>query len=284
MFSLSLGDLTVQLIDPNSAEDRPRLGTRYCWGGYIWQVRDSKAGDLFTGPQYPEPNPTAFNGQGAPEALRWADRATGRHLHFEGRRGMILGIGEVALQEDGSPVVKQPCAWTVTPNATSYEFCTQQSFAGWAVQLQKSVSVQGRTVTSSTRVTNTGTRPLPLHWFAHPFFALTDRLITGEFPAGFGIADNPGFSLANRRFAMKERYATVFDGHFELLHLPQAPLDATFSHPRLKFVRFSVDFVAQEMPVWANNNTFSIEPYLITELAPGAIRSWSAKYEFGPMA
>jgi hypothetical protein len=36
--------------------------------------------------------------------------------------------------------------------------------------------------------------------------------------------------------------------------------------------------------VWGNSNTWSIEPYITSELAAGATRTWTLRYEFGPTA
>lgn len=60
------------------------------------------------------------------------------------------------------------------------------------------------------------------------------------------------------------------------------PLRARVSHPLLREIVFTTDFPPDLCPVWGNSNTWSIEPYLITELAPGATRTWSLRYEFGP--
>jgi hypothetical protein len=121
-----------------------------------------------------------------------------------------------------------------------------------------------------------------LHWFAHPFFALTDRLITCDLPAGWGVDENVGYALdAANRLSFKRRFLHRDDGHFEPLRIGPAPLKAKLSHPRLRELVFSSDFVPDFCPVWGNSNTWSIEPYLQTELAPGATRAWTLQYEFG---
>jgi outer membrane immunogenic protein len=101
MLTLTVNSLAVELLNPADTGDRARLGTRYCWGGYIWQVHDQQAGPLLTGPEWPHPTPTPFNGQGLPESFRHTEFGTERPLMLENGRGFILGVGEVAPGDDG---------------------------------------------------------------------------------------------------------------------------------------------------------------------------------------
>ena len=117
MLSLSLNSLSVDLLNPADARDRGRMGTRYCWGGYIWQVYDQQAGPLLTGPEWPDPSPTPFNGQGLPESFRHTELGTDRALMLEDGRGFIIGIGEVAPNDAGESAVTKPCQWSVTRSA-----------------------------------------------------------------------------------------------------------------------------------------------------------------------
>jgi hypothetical protein len=285
MLSLANETLRVELLDPADATDRARLGIRYAWGGYIWQVHDAAAGPLLTGPEWPVDRPIPFNGQGLPESFRHAEFGTGRPLILEDRRGFIIGIGDVAPNMAGELAVTTPCAWHLTRAPDAIEFCTSQSGHAHACQLTRRVALAGRTLTSSTQLTNTGHRPLPLHWFAHPFFALTDRLLTCELPADWGMAENIGYALdARNRLSFKRRFLHRDDGHFEPLRVGPSPLRAVISHPRLAHVVFSTDFVPDTCPVWGNSNTWSIEPYIQSELAPGASRAWTLRYEFIPAA
>lgn len=281
MLSIASDSLRAEVLNPADPTNRTRLGTRYCWGGYVWQVHDPIAGPLLTGPEWPEEQPLPFNGQGLPESFRHAEFGSGRPLILEDRRGFIIGIGEVAPDTTGELVVTQPCTWTITAAPDALEFCTAQAGNGHAVQLSRRVALTGRALTSSTRLTNTGERPLPLHWFAHPFFALTDRLLTCDLPATWGMAENVGYALDDsNRLSFKRRFENKDDGHFEKLRIG-GPLHCVLSHPRLTGLVFSTDFVPDMCPVWGNNNTWSIEPYIQSELAPGATRTWMLTYEFG---
>ncbi len=284
MFSLTSETLRADILDPREAADRARLGTRYCWGGYIWQVRDHQAGPLLTGPEWPLEAPLPFNGQGLPESFRHAVFGTNQPLILEDRRGFIIGIGEVAPNPEGELTVTHPCVWTITPAQDAVEFHTTQSGNGYACRLTRSVALAGCNLASSTRITNTGDRPLPLHWFAHPFFALTDRLLTCKLPSDWSMAENIGYALdAQNRLSFKRRFLHRDDGHFEQLRIGASPLRCTVSHPQLTGIVFSTDFTPDMCPVWGNSNTWSIEPYIQSELAPGATRAWTLAYEFGPL-
>jgi hypothetical protein len=59
--------LSVLILDPT--EDTHLFGSRYCTGGYIWQIFHKKYGELLRGPHYPQKCPPVFDGQGAPEFL-----------------------------------------------------------------------------------------------------------------------------------------------------------------------------------------------------------------------
>ncbi len=283
MLSLRNAALEVDLLDPADPVDRRRLGTRYCWGGYIWQVSDPTIGPLLAGPEWPVDKPTPFNGQGLPESFRHAEFGTGRPLIIEDRRGFIIGIGDVGLNMAGVLDVLAPAPWSVTTSHGAIEFCTEQSGNGYACQLTRRVALSGRTLTSSTRLANLGERPLPLHWFAHPFFALDDRLITCGLPATWGMDDNVGYECDDaHRLTFKRRFQHRDDGHFEQLKIGAGtPLRAELSHPQLTGIVLSTDFVPDSCPVWGNSNTWSIEPYLATDLSPGTDRAWTLTYAFG---
>lgn len=285
MLTLSNNDLYVSLLDPHDPTDRQRVGTRYAWGGYVWQVEDATVGPLLAGPEWPTSTPDPYNGQGLPESFRSHEFGTDRLLMIENGTGFIIGVGDVAETRDGDLRVTAPCKWEIASDEDELVFRTEQSGNGYACRLTRRVRLKGRSLVSTSVLENLGERSLPLHWFAHPFFALTDGQITCELPASWSMDANEGFALDDaNRLSLKRRFRDTKDGHFELLHVGLEPLCAVLSHPMLSEVRFATDFVPDLCPVWGNSATWSIEPYLVTDLAPGAERAWSLTYTFGPVS
>ncbi len=281
MLHLENNSLRVDLLDPANPEEITRQGTRYCWGGYIWQVHDARRGPLISGPEYPKPDPTPFNGQGLPESFRHRAR-DGTPLTWSGSTGLGVGIGVLAAGEKDAVSLATPSAWTVSRFPDHLIFQTRQAAAGLSYELTRKVELVDREIGSYNQLTNVGEVPLVLHWFAHPFWSLTGNRARVVLPAGTTVPDNAGFALAaDGTLTFKRPFVTKDDNQFALLTLPKdRPLTVAVDHPQLTRVTFATSFVPNECPVWANAHTVSVEPYLHLRLAPGESRHWHLKHGF----
>jgi hypothetical protein len=281
MLRLENASLQVDLLDPADPSDAERQGSRYGWGGYIWQVHDAQRGPLLAGPEYPRPDPTGFNGQGLPESFRHRTR-DGSPLTWAGDTGLGIGIGILATAGKNPALVREPCAWTVLRHPGQLVFQTRQAAAGLACELVRKVELVGRAIHSFNELTNVGDHPLVLQWFAHPFWALTGNRAQIRLPAGTTVADNPGFAVAaDGVLTFRRPFITKEDSQFALLSLPRDQVLAlTVDHPKVSRVTFETNFVPDECPVWANAHTISVEPYLNLRLAPGETRHWQLKHGF----
>jgi hypothetical protein len=279
MLSLANAELTVDLIDP--AAEHARLGPRFCWGGYIWQVHDREVGTLLTGPEWPKPDPLPHNGQGLPESFRHST-TDGQPLLWNGTTGLAPGAGVLGRDAEGKVVVTTPCRWEIAPQPDRITFRTTQAVAGWAYELERTIELHGRELVSRSRLTNRGTDRLKLEWFAHPFFALeSSGVLTATLAPGVGLPDNPGYALAGRQLTFKRPFVGVDDGCLVHLALPAGRTFAVaLTHPKLKSVGFTADLVPFKCVLWANGNTLSFEPFLALDLAPGETREWTLKYDF----
>lgn len=279
MLPLENPHLRIELLDP--VADANRQGARYCWGGYIWQVHDARLGPLLAGPEFPRPDPTAFNGQGLPESFRHRTR-DGRPLTWQGCEGLAIGAGRLRMDDQGSVSVAEPCAWTTTRRPDALIFQTRQAVAGFSYELSRSIALRDRTIESHTQLTNVGETLLACQWFAHPFWPLSAGRACVRLPAGTVLPDNPGFALAtDGTLSFPRPFVTADDSQFALLTLPPSgTLVVTVDHPRLAGVRFTTSFPPDECPVWANSRTISVEPYLNLRLSPGETRRWHVHHEF----
>jgi hypothetical protein len=288
MLRLANRELALDLLDPADAADTARQGWRYCWGGYIWQVTDAQLGPLVSGPAYPNPTPTVFDGQGLPESFRHNRRADSTRLTWAGDSGLALGAGVLAANSGRGPQapdavrIVEPCQWTVTKFPDHLIFQTRQAAGGLSYELSRKIELRDRTITSFTQLTNAGELPLPLQWFPHPFWALTESRARVQLPAGTTIPENPGFAIDGEGvLTFKRPFVGPRDSQFALLALPPGrALAVSVDHPRLARVTFETSFVPDECPVWANPRTISVEPHLSLTLAPGETRHWHVRHGF----
>lgn len=285
MLRLENAALRVDLLDPASPVDAARQGTRYCHGGYIWQVHDAALGPLLSGPEFPHPAPSAFNGQGLPESFRHRTR-DGRPLTWVDGIGLAPGIGLLETDTAGAPRLAVPCAWQTEISGSRARFATRHAHGARAYTLVRTVELVGGTVLSSTEFANVGDAPLALQWFAHPFFPLAAGRLRVAFPVGTALPENRGFALgADAVLEFRRPFLAAADDQFVLAALPPgAPFAVTLDHSLVSRVGFSADFVPAECPLWANARTFSVEPYLDLALTPGEARRWCLRYVFRPPA
>lgn len=284
MFALENTELSVSLLDP--AADRVHLGSRYCAGGYIWQVTDAQHGTLFTGPRWPDPYPDVFDGQGAPDMFLAALGAD--NVPVGGEVG-VIGVGRVRRTSPiepfsvrHNPEVIEFIPWQVSRTADSVTMETQQTFGAWAYRLTRHVALSGRTLSSRTEIESQGEAPLPVRWFAHPFFPLTADGVLCRFSMPIVVPENPGFYLNDEGFVCRKEGYDWPQGCFQALDFTPEGESLTIveRHPAVGEVTTRTDFAPSFMPIWGNENTFSFEPYFVRELAAGDRATWHMFYTF----
>ena len=269
MFTLKNDTLEVVVLDP--VADSGRFGTRYCTGGYIFQVTDATHGPLMTGPTYPDAFDW-FNGQGIPDAFNLAPLKVA-----EGNTAMLLGIGLCDLQKNE---IEELCKWQVAQTDGQIKFTTQHVFQDWAVDLVRTVKLINRTIRSETEVRNVGKKFLPISWFPHPFYPHpnTDELLKLNIPVTFG--ESSGYVQAESGFIARKGWPWT-NGHYQALdHAAANALVVIQRHPKLGQVTATCSYIPTFFPIWGNPITFSWEPFYERTVAPGQSASWTIDYDF----
>ncbi|MCB0060938.1 MAG: hypothetical protein KDE19_02440 [Caldilineaceae bacterium] len=284
MYTLESATLSVSILDP--VADQVRLGSRYCTGGYIYQITDEAQGVLLTGPQYPAPYPDTFDGQGAPDMFF---TPLGAEETPMGEEVGVIGVGRVRRTSPiepfsvrHNPEVAEFVTWQVEESGNSITMRTEQRFRDWAYRLTRRVTLAGRTVHSHTEIESTGTAQLPVRWFAHPFFPLTEDRVYSQFSMPVSMPENEGYFLDKEGFICQKPEYDWQRGFYQALSYekPAGGITITQKHPVVDEVITTTDFAPDFLPVWSNANTFSFEPYFDAKLNQGETAAWRISYEF----
>jgi hypothetical protein len=283
VLTLANGGLRVEVLDPRA--DVERLGARYCAGGYVWQVHDERLGALLSGPCFPDPTPPPFDGQGAPEVF---ELALGQHAAKVGDDVYVIGVGRVRRESAvrpfhvrDNPTVVERAAWDVVQaDSHRVRLRSRALFGDFAFSLERTVALDGRTLTSATLVESQGSRELPLRWFAHPFFPWAGA--RGLLPSlELALPDGAALVEDANGFVTRRTGSDWSRGHYVV---PRVALGGELvveqCHPVLGSVRVCCRFPLGGLALWGNERTLSFEPFFQTIVLPGAAAAWSLVYEF----
>jgi len=270
MYTLSNDQLTVSVLDPLA--DQARFGVRYCTGGYIFQVSDTRLGDLMSGPTYPD-SFNWFDGQGIPDAF---NQYPLRDPQGDDSLALIIGIGLCNLTER---TVTEFCVWDVEQNADAVRMTTRHDWQGYTIELERTVSLHERTIRSDTRLVNGGA-PLPIRWFPHPFYPQTasDELLKLSIPVE--VVENPGYEMTPSGFIARKGWPWDQGYYLALDHTTGSGLTIIQRHPLLGTVTATCSYDPTYFPIWGNPRTFSWEPFLERTIGGGLAAEWRIDYDF----
>ena len=283
MLTLEDSGLFVEILDPR--DDEAQLGARYCSGGYVWQVSDAASGALLSGPRFPAPFPPPFDGQGAPEVF---EIALGQDTAKVGDEVWVIGVGRVRRESPlrpfhvrDNPTVVERAAWSVERAPASVTMRSLETFSDFALELERTVSLRERTLTSATTFRNSGARDVPVRWFAHPFFPWSAGVECFDFSLETALPENPGF-LTNPSGVVERRPEHAWTAGCYVVPTPSlgGTLEVSVRHPRGRNVQVTCRFPLAWLALWGNDRTVSFEPFHATVVAPGAASAWAIDYRF----
>lgn len=279
MLFLANKALRVTVLHP--VEDRNRLGPRFCTGGYVYQIEDLKRGALLSGPEFPDAEPSVLNGQGMPDVFQFTLYGSPDEIP---EKKLILGVGIVensarrrAGESHFQSAVEEFARWEIETTESRLVMRTDQRYGDWHVALRRTLTLKGHRLLSQTALQNRGPAPLPVRWFAHPFFPLTDDRRCAMLPPGSALPENPGFALDPDGLLTRKESDGWESGHYQLVTTlgPGYHFTAHHFHPLLPAIDLSCDFVPSKVALWANDRTFSCEPFHEALIAPDDYQEWS---------
>jgi hypothetical protein len=282
MFTIRNSHLSVQILDPIA--DRRYLGSRYCTGGYIYQIMDAAGNDLLAGPRFGEAAFVVFDGQGAPEVFV---KAPGEASAGVGEDVLVIGVGRVRrtsakapFHVRNNPLVSEFAAWSVDRSEETVVMKTVQGFGEVKLALTRTVSLRERAVVSQTRLENCGSAVVPVRWFAHPFFPLTESGETCALPYPLSMPANPGYYVNPEGAIVMKRDYPWERGVFQKLAGcgNAASLTIRQRHPVTGEIRAECGFTPCDCAVWANDHAFSFEAFYEKEILPGEAGEWGMVY------
>jgi hypothetical protein len=279
--------LSVNILDPR--EDQGKLGSRYCTGGYIWQVYDRNKRPLLSGPHFPSATPPVFDGQGMPDMfetpLGGAEGAVGSEV-------CVLGVGLVEKSSNiepfhprNNPRVTRFCEWEIDKGENWAVMTTSQRFGDRSIKWRREVRLDGGRIASVNTLLNTGNEIIDLNWFAHPFFLIKNDLTCGKIIPSASMPDNAGYEIdGDGMIRMKSNYPWE-KGLFQVLDVPPTKLRFTVPHPVAGDISLKTDYDVARCAVWGNSRTFSFEPFMRRAVGAGEEVSWEVEVEvIGNMA
>jgi hypothetical protein len=283
MYYLRNSHLTVTVLDP--VRDQARLGPRFCTGGYIYQVEDTRHGPLLSGPEFPTEYPAVVNGQGLPKVFQFTLYHDEREIE---NKKLIIGVGMVDKRDSRLPYhlftnsrVLSFCVWQVMQTSDLLRMETSQEYKEWALRLTKEVSLTDRTIRCTSKIHNTGTAAVPFRWFAHPFFPLTANWRCCKVSVPLRFPENSGFALDAEGFITMKRAYNWREGCYHLFeYVDNVRLIVTQHHPQLDRVQVTCDFPLSKLAIWANDKTFSVEPFYQDTILVNQQKTWAIGYEF----
>jgi len=291
---LSNGALDVLVFLPNSIEGYYR-STRFDWSGVVACV--SYNGHKFFGEWFQDYDPLTNDAITGPvEEFRSEDGAIGYAEAKPGELFVKPGVG-VLRKVDDSPYkfgfpypLIDPGKWTVTNTAHSITFThTLKGPSGFAYIYEKTLSIEGSTMTLSHSLHNTGDKAIDTSVYDHDFYIFdghpTGPGMTIRFPFKPELQDSlaPAATVEGNTITYqqelqpKQTVASYIKGYSN----KASDYDFTIEDKNTGVgVQQSSDNPISRFYLWSIRTTVSPEAYIHVNVPPGQTSKWNIHYRF----
>ena len=270
-------------------EGRRKYGTRFVWAGWIHNITFKPTRQRWFA------NVPGHHWHGIPEefeqAVKMREVEPGVFDVLKVGIGVCRGTG---ICHSGSLKLQEPAPWTVesgrTPAGGQSLVFSQEVDAGYgyAYRYEKRFTLEPRTahMSVSRRLTNTGRQPIRTTWYTHAFWA--------QAAAGDGL-DTDCWSTIPVRYSGDGPLAGFVDTASCMLSVPEpfgiwgpvageAIPESWYACGNRKthdVVLTTLDLPLAWDRIWTAPATYSCEPFVVLNVAPGATQEWTVQRTFG---
>jgi len=164
---------------------------------------------------------------------------------------------------------------------------TSEGINGYAYGLDATVNLEGKTITVSWELKNTGQKPLTTFQYSHNCFAFDSRTVGPgyilSFPYDFTAKGlNPEQEQVGRSIVFNTRIPTYTNAVVDYPPDYKGPNAAELRHEQTgQFVKITTSIPGQKTALHAKHYFLNPEQFVQISLQPGEKKRWVRTYEFG---
>jgi len=288
-WTLKSDRLSIDVVKPGS-EVYGR--TRFNWNCFINRI--TLDGEIqFAEPEQRDPNRGSSMGAGICSEYQHPEAYESARIGEEYPR-----LGNGYLLKTDKPfnfMINEPCrafptVWNVKED--SITFTTDAALCqGFAWREEKTVKVEGNTISVHTKLTNYGKRDIVAQEYNHNFLPLNGEPVTPDYAMLV-----PGFAnLENGKFLGDNIYGDDEKGSLQLHYNPDRPYMTFLDTVKPEFADYSYklvsknssvsvtekdDFTPVRAVVWGVEHTFCFEGFVQVDVKPGQSQEWTRTWIF----
>jgi len=287
-------------------------GTRFDWSGMITRV--TFAGHAFYGPWFDATDPAVrdYVDDGKVLTAGTVNAASGPADEFVPPQGEMppgyaeagvggtfvkIGVGRLVRPDDKPYDRFRPYAiagnngWQMIRSGRALRFVQRLAAdaSGYGYTYEKTLTMApGGALTIAHRLTNTGTKPFRTQVYNHNFTRIDDQdsgpPLRIDTPWALGPVPARATGLADTQGGTVRLLQPLPAGAVVSLPVPTIPADASAASFAMRGAGASV-FVNGDHPltraqIWMIRKAAAVEPFILLDLPPGAIRTWAWHYRF----
>jgi hypothetical protein len=282
--------LIVEIERPGSSYK----GTRFDWTGFIKQVTLKGRGHTFCTVESHLPGKGTggvglCNEFGNTHPIGYDNAGSGQHFPKIGV-GLLTRTSEEAYNFFAAYPVSPFIVHTDTTPDSVYFVSEPKMCRGYAIRLEKKISVRDRELSISYTMHNVGTESIVTNEYVHNFIAINDKPIGPDYILRFPniikpiseISESKGKALRlnNKEIHWGEPVSNTFYCQFYGFKNPTPFYWELIHNKEMVGVRERGSAPASSLALWGESHVVSPEVFVDISINPGETQQWNRIFEF----